>query len=86
MPYRVISTKRIEKQLDALPAPIFRHINQAILDLRDHPRPTGVKKMRGSAATYRIRVGNYRIVYDVDDAAQEVRIKDVDHRKDVYRP
>lgn len=86
MPYRVISTKRIEKLLDALPAPIFRRINRAILDLRDDPRPVGVKKMQGSAATYRVRVGNYRIVYVVDDAAQEVRLKDVDHRKDVYRP
>lgn len=86
MPYRVISTKRIEKQLDALPAPLFRRINRAILDLRDTPRPAGVKKMHGSAATYRIRVGNYRIVYGIDDAAQEVRLKHVDHRKDVYRP
>lgn len=43
MPYRVISTKRIEKLLDALPAPIFRRINRAILDLRDDPRPVGVK-------------------------------------------
>lgn len=86
MPYRVISNKRIEKQLDALPTPLFSRINRAIFDLRDNPRPAGVKKMQGSATTYRIRVGNYRIVYDIDDAAKEIRLKDVDHRKDVYRP
>ena len=86
MPYRLVSNKRVDNQLDALPEPVFRRINQALQDLCNNPRPSGVKKMQGTATTYRVRVGGYRIVYGVDDTAQEIRLLRIGDRKDVYRP
>jgi len=53
--------------------------------LSNDPRPSGVKKLRGYTSTYRVRVGDYRIVYKVDDSAQEIRLLHVADRKDVYR-
>ncbi len=55
------------------------------MDLSDNPRPSGVKKLCGYTSTYRVRVGDYRIVYEVDDSAQEVCLLHVADRKDVYR-
>ena len=51
--------------------------------MADNPRPPGVKKLSGGG--YRVRVGTYRVVYDVDDKAMTVTVFRVKHRKDVYR-
>ncbi len=56
----------------------------AINGLRHNPRPHGYTKLKGSEG-YRIRVGDYRIVYDIDDGAQIVTIRRAQNRKDVYR-
>ena len=53
--------------------------------LADNPRPRGVEKLKGSEQTYRLRVGNFRIVYDVLDARVTVLVLCIDDRKDVYR-
>ncbi len=52
--------------------------------LAENPRPDGAKKLKGETG-YRIRVGNYRVLYEIDDAAQLVIIYRVKHRRDVYR-
>jgi mRNA interferase RelE/StbE len=85
MSYRIQLSKRVRKQLDSLPSSVFERVDVHITALRDDPRPNGAKKLKGFQRMYRVRVGEYRIVYELDDTAQEVRLVDVDHRKDVYR-
>lgn len=60
-------------------------ISRRIQALADNPRPYGSEKLEGLEATYRIRQGDYRIVYDIDDAEGTVFVLKVRHRKDVYR-
>ncbi|MFH1761481.1 MAG: type II toxin-antitoxin system RelE/ParE family toxin, partial [bacterium] len=60
-----------------------RLINK-ILSLNSNPRPRGFKKLLGSN-NYRIRTGDYRIVYTIDDKRRIVKILDIGHRKDIYR-
>lgn len=85
MPYRVRISKHVERELDDLPQAVYARVQQAIQGLSMNPRPVGVKMLKGFTDTYRLRVGSYRIVYEVDDPAQEVRLKTVADRKDVYR-
>ncbi|MFQ5807164.1 MAG: type II toxin-antitoxin system RelE/ParE family toxin [Phycisphaerae bacterium] len=70
--------------MDRLPDRIFRRITQAILRLESDPRPPASKKLRG-VQDYRLRVGQYRILYSVDDGQRVVVISAVDHRREVYR-
>lgn len=85
MPYRVLTTKRVEKQFDAMPQQLVNRVKQHIETLREDPRPFGVKKLRGYTNTYRVRVGNHRIIYTIDDLAQTITLLTIDDRKDVYR-
>ena len=61
-----------------------RRIDEAIVKLSNHPRPVGSKKLVG-APLYRIRIGTYRVVYEIDDNRKTVTIVTVGHRGDVYR-
>ena len=56
-----------------------------IVALHTDPRSYGVKKLKGYTDTYRVRAGNYRIVYTIDDSTQTVTLLTIDDRKDVYR-
>lgn len=85
MLYAIKSNKRVEKELSALPTAVYGRVKRAIADLRNVPRPIGAQKLKGSVSTYRVRVGDYRVIYDVEDAVHEVRLLQVGHRKDVYR-
>lgn len=85
MAYRVRVSKHVQKQLDDLPQAAYERVRSVIHGLGANPRPVGVKKLKGYTDTYRVRVGNYRIVYEIDDGAQEVRLKTVADRKDAYR-
>lgn len=73
------------KQLQKLPRDVFESALQAIIELSKEPRPTGSKKLVGSHDDWRIRIGQYRIVYEIDDDAQMVTIYTVAKRSDVYR-
>ena len=57
----------------------------AITRLGSDPRPPGCKKLSGSARDWRIRVGDFRVLYEIDDPKKAVRIMRVRHRRDVYR-
>jgi mRNA interferase RelE/StbE len=84
--YRVLLDARAAKQLESLPEPIVQTIDQAILTLASNARPAGVKRLRGKMKEgWRIRVGNYRILYRIDDDARTVRIFEIGHRREVYR-
>lgn len=84
MPYRVEITTSAERDLKRLPKPVAQRIGRRLLALADQPRPRGVKKLKPSPF-YRLRVGDYRVIYEVDDKAQQVRILRIRHRREVYR-
>jgi len=83
--YRLIITRQVEKQLDALPRQVASLVEPHIDALHADPRPFGVKKLKGYTDTYRVRVGNYRMIYSIDDRSQTVTLLTIDNRKDVYR-
>jgi mRNA interferase RelE/StbE len=70
--------------LDALDDALFTRIDRKILALADNPRPLGCKKLRGYKDHWRVRVGDWRVVYIVADAAKLVTITRVAHRREVY--
>jgi mRNA interferase RelE/StbE len=75
----------VYKQLQQLPRTVFAAALSAIISLTHNPRPAGVKKLVGSRIDWRIRIGEYRIVYEIDDATETVTILGVAHRRDAYR-
>jgi mRNA interferase RelE/StbE len=75
-----------ERDLQKLPRPLFLRLSQKILALAEEPRPDGVRKLSGSLEGWRIRVGDYRVVYQIDDEQKTVIIVRVRHRRDVYGP
>jgi mRNA interferase RelE/StbE len=81
--YAVKISKKAEKQLDKMQDNIAAPVLQAIGSLAENPRPFGYRKLKGRDA-YRIRVGNYRVIYDILDAVLVVEIIEVGNRKDVY--
>jgi mRNA interferase RelE/StbE len=72
------------KRLDGLEIPLRRRIMQAIDKLADNPRPAGCKKLKGWDA-YRIRVGDYRVVYEIRDDVLIVLVVRVAHRREAYK-
>ena len=74
-----------EKELRKLPASIIDRISGTIDQLRADPIPYGSKKLMGHERAYRLRVGDYRIVYTVNFKARQVIIERIRHRSDVYR-
>jgi len=82
--YSLDIKKSAQKELDALEDSIFRRIDGKILSLAGNPRPPGCRKLRGYKDQWRVRVGNWRIVYIIDDAAKLVTITRVAHRGEVY--
>ena len=78
--YRVrFRSRSVRRELDALDDEAFLRIAAATYQLRENPRPAGMKKLTGHQA-YRIRIGDYRILYTVDDKAREVRMEAVRKR------
>lgn len=81
--YKITMTPKAKKELDKLPLKDFRRLDKAIWTLAQNPRPRGVKKLRGPH--YRIRVGNWRVVYAVFDRDQLVIVGKVARRsKHIY--
>jgi mRNA interferase RelE/StbE len=73
-----------QKELDALNDGLFARIDRKILALADDPRVAGCKKLRGYKDQWRVRVGDWRVVYVVDDAAKVVTVTRIAHRREVY--
>jgi mRNA interferase RelE/StbE len=84
MTYRIIIPKLVQKQLDDLPKKQRERLISAIRLLVDEPRPSGVKKLKGYDKTYRIRVGDYRIIYKIEDQEKLILVLSSIHRKDAY--
>lgn len=83
--YRVEVARRAVKALAALPRAEQRRVEAAIELLAETPRPPGCVAMSGERSTYRVRVGSYRIVYEVHDDVLVVQVMRVGHRREVYR-
>jgi mRNA interferase RelE/StbE len=75
----------VYKQLQQLPRQVFSAVLNAIIALTHDPRPVGVKKLVGSRNDWRIRIGEYRIICEIDDTAKTVTVLQVEHRRDAYR-
>jgi mRNA interferase RelE/StbE len=73
------------KQLQRLPRAEFEKALQTIIGLSHDPRPSGAKKLVGGASDWRVRFGQYRIVYSIDDVAGEMTVFIVAKRSDAYR-
>lgn len=85
MTYTIEFSRPARKQLGGLPANISARLAHVIDALAENPRPYGVEKLSGYEDRYRVREGDYRIVYTIRDAALIVLIVRVGHRKDIYR-
>lgn len=81
--YKVRVERKAQKNLSKIPDPFYSKIKTAILDLGNDPRPTGCKKLKGRDG-YRIRVADYRIIYEIQDSILLVDVIDLGHRKDIY--
>lgn len=82
--YKVTFNKSASKSLDQLNKTLNRRIIAKIEALAINPRPAGCIKLSGSYNRWRIRVGNYRIIYSVDDIIRIVAVERIAHRKEVY--
>ena len=82
--YTVTSTPPAGREFAKLPAAVQPAIAAALRGLAADPRPPGCKKLKGQPG-WRIRVGDYRVIYDVEDSSQSVTITQIAHRRDVYR-
>jgi mRNA interferase RelE/StbE len=75
----------VRKDLRALDDKTRRRILRAIIALEVNPRPRGAKKLRGEGELWRVRVGDYRILYSIEEARLVVLVVKIGHRREVYR-
>jgi len=83
--YRVFLERVAEKDLKQLSARLHNRVIAAIQALAKNPRPAGCRKLTGADNDWRIRVGDYRVIYEIADAVRVVRVNRVRHRREVYR-
>ena len=84
MNYRVLILRRAQKELAGLSADDYERVKGEIARLSQSPRPPGCQKLSGREG-WRIRVGNYRVIYEIDDRQESVTVLHIGHRRDVYR-
>ncbi|MDI6783404.1 MAG: type II toxin-antitoxin system RelE/ParE family toxin [bacterium] len=84
MNYTLFILRGAQKELSTLPLDIYPRVKQAIFALSMNPRPTRCRKLTGRNG-WRIKVGNYRVIYEFDDKKKSVLILHIGHRRDVYR-
>ena len=83
--YIVVVKKSAAKEIAELPSKISNHVLDAIKNLAENPRPLGCKKLKGEhTELWRIRVGDYRVIYFIGETIKIVEIRRVGHRKDIY--
>ncbi|MBA2328369.1 MAG: type II toxin-antitoxin system RelE/ParE family toxin [Flavisolibacter sp.] len=82
--YTVVVTQSAEKELQKLPVRMIEMIVGVLKSLEENPRPPGHKKLKGYKNLWRARVGNYRIIYAIDDIILLVDVREIGHRKDIY--
>lgn len=85
MAYSILLAPPAERQLKSLTDSVQKRIVKRLKSLRENPRPQGVKKLAGEEDLYRIRDGDYRIIYTIQDKELIVLVVKIGNRKDVYR-
>jgi len=85
MSYQVIIPKPVQKQLDDLHDDIFKRAIEKLDGLKENPRPIGCIKLKGFKNEYRIRIGDYRIRYEINDQEKIVLMLHCKHRRDIYK-
>lgn len=83
MSYRILILRRAQKELANLPLDSYDRVKRAILDLALEPRPGHSRKLV-SREGWRIRAGDYRVIYEIDDSEKTITVLHVGHRRDVY--
>ncbi|HEY4563251.1 MAG TPA: type II toxin-antitoxin system RelE/ParE family toxin [Thermoanaerobaculia bacterium] len=83
--YSIAFTRSARKQIERLDEPLVSRIFQHIEGLAENPRPADCRKLVGREDLWRLRVGDYRVVYTIDDSAKSIDIIAVRHRREVYR-
>ena len=83
--YSIIIERNALKSLAAIPDKDATKIINAIDELAENARPNGVKKMKGHDDLYRIKVGNYRVIYEIYDGELSIIVVEIGHRKEVYK-
>ena len=85
MTYRIDLTPAARRDLSKLPRDVLRRVDAHILALAQNPYPAGAKKLEGAEALFRVRVGDYRIIYTVERRRLIILIVRIRHRREVYR-
>ncbi len=83
--FRVIIGKQALKNLDKIPANYQKKIAEHITGLKTNPHPQGSIKMQNLESIYSLRVGMYRIVYEINGSTLQIKVITIDHRKDIYK-
>lgn len=85
MEFKIFFAESVKKDLKNIPNNIIVKIRESISELRSFPNITNIKKLKSHPlADYRLRVGNYRILFDVDEILSVINILKIGHRKDIY--
>ena len=84
MTFTITILRRAQKELSNLPHEPYVRVRDAVRKLAEEPRPNGSKKLSGRMG-WRIRVGSYRVVYEIDDSHHLITIMHIGHRRDAYR-
>jgi mRNA interferase RelE/StbE len=84
MAYAIEILNRAREELADLPRTEYAHVRDAILKLKEDPRPAGSLKLTGRPG-WRIRSGNCRVIYEIDDLVGKITVLHIGHRRDVYR-
>ncbi len=83
--YEVVVPQSVVKQIARLPDQVRERVVTKLAELEESPRPSDCRKLETEESLYRLRVGDYRIIYTVDDTNKKVVISRVAHRREVYR-
>ena len=83
--YRVLIPPKVKQQIAVIAEPFRRRIMDAAVALADNPRPHGAVKLKGNTGEYRIRIGDYRVIYLIEDRTITVTVNKVSRRDDAYR-
>jgi mRNA interferase RelE/StbE len=83
--YTVIVERQVEKALRRLPKQVLARVDRLLLSLADEPRPAGCKKLRGYKTLYRLRVGDWRLIYAIEDDELVVLVIEIAPLGEAYR-
>ncbi len=84
MPYTIVILRRAQKELAELPSEIYARVRDAIRRLGEEPHPPDARKLIGREG-FRIRIGTYRVIYEIDAAQRKLTVMHIGHRRDIYR-